>query len=121
MNTERWSYVPGFPRYQCSTEGRFKRDGANRFMQGKRDRLGYVMIGLVRERCDKQRWLLAHRIVAATFLDLPLETSDKFQTVNHKNRKRDDNRLANLEVITMAQNNEHWRKTSLQSIKAGLA
>lgn len=111
---ETWKPIPGYENYECSNEGRFRRIGARRVLGGKKDRLGYVMVGLVKER--KQRWFLAHRVVAAVFMALPLNDPNKFETVNHKNRVKNDNRVDNLEVITMAQNSSHWRKFTLQAM-----
>lgn len=52
---------------------------------------------------NKYRQFLVHRLVMAAFIG----PSDLH--VNHKNGKRDDNRLSNLEYVTRSQNQLHAR------------
>lgn len=85
-------------------------------LKGKVDRIGYSQIGLVNN--GKQHWFLSHRIVAAAFLNDLHREQGEFLTVNHKNRIKTDNRLCNLELVTVAQNHQHWRKLSLEQMKS---
>ena len=57
---------------------------------------------------------LVHRLVAQAFLPNP----NKLPCVNHKNRKTDDNRVLNLEWVTVSKNNKHAREYPLLRIKA---
>lgn len=115
---ETWKYIPGFPSYMVSSMGRFKRNTLSGHIElkGKVDRVGYQQIGLVRNK--KQHWFLAHRVVACTFSKPEFLTSQtgEFLTVNHKNRVKTDNRFVNLELITVAQNHQHWRRHSLKNM-----
>ena len=63
---------------------------------------GYRHIGLMKE--GKQVTKLAHRLVAETWLE---PESEKHVVVNHRNRKRDDNRVSNLEWATRSWNAKH--------------
>jgi len=114
---ETWRPVHGCPGYQVSDAGRCKRIGATGEFQieGKLDRLGYRQFGLM-IRPGVQRWFLAHRLIAAVFIS-PEEVQDgQFMTVNHKNRDKSDNRLDNLELVTVQDNHKHWRKFPLHSM-----
>ena len=118
---ERWLPVPGFEGYYVSDLGRFKSRAlrGDFELRGKRDKTGYQMIGLIRS--DRQEWFLAHRLVAAVFLDpSQLEPEHgQFLTVNHKDRNRLNNRLDNLELVTVADNNRHWRRHKLADMARG--
>ena len=115
---ERWIDVPAFPSYMVSDHGRFLRNtlSGQKQLTGKKDRLGYVSVGLMRN--GKQVWFLAHRLIAVAFLNPShLTTTDgSFLTVNHKNRIKSDNRLDNLELVTVTDNHRHWRKFPLETM-----
>lgn len=119
IDGEQWRDVPRFSGYAVSDLGRCKRTGpTGEFeLQGKRDRLGYQQFGLVREP-GKQEWFLAHRLIASVFLNPQPVQDGQFMTVNHKNRVRDDNRVDNLELVTVAENHRHWRRHQLHQITA---
>lgn len=119
--TENWKQVPGFPGYDVSDQGRFRRwineRTGYKYPGGKLDRMGYVQIGLVKD--GKQVWNMAHRLVAAAWLTLPPSTTGVYLTVNHVNRIRHDNRLVNLEIVSMADNQRHWRRVKLHDLAPG--
>jgi len=58
---------------------------------------GYVGVMLGRSKCR-----LVHRLVATAFID-----GDTQLQVNHKNGKRDDNRVENLEWVSCSDNHRH--------------
>jgi hypothetical protein len=63
---------------------------------------GYCYVTISNNKDKKNHYI--HRIVADHFL----ENKDKNKTqVNHKNKKRNDNRLENLEWVTPSENNLH--------------
>lgn len=116
---ERWVPVPNFNNYFVSNLGRFKRItlSGEKELKGKVDRVGYRQIGFIKD--GRQRWFLAHRVVACAFLapENLQANPGTFLTVNHKNRTKTDNALDNLELVTVAQNHKHWRRHPLDKMK----
>lgn len=104
VESEEWKALEEFPKYEVSSFGRFRNKQTGRYMRVFKHENGYQHIGLVKN--GKQLPRLVHRLVAQTFLEQP---SSKHSDVNHKNKIRDDNRLANLEWSTRSQNNKHAR------------
>ena len=83
----------------------FNHTGERRILKQYLDEDGYphVFLNLNGKRSKR----VTHRMVAALFL--PPKPSSKHQ-VNHKNGKRDDNRVENLEWLTSRENTLHgWR------------
>lgn len=76
------------------------------YLKGSINREGYINIS-----SGSKKYLL-HRLMAETFLDRPKEIF-AYQTVNHKNGIKSDNRIENLEWATYKQNNNHARETGL--------
>ena len=77
---------------------------------------GYIRYWLFKE--GRQKWILAHRLVAQAFLHNP----DNKPQINHINGVRNDNRLENLEWCTSSENNKHkfvtlWYKNLFHSDK----
>lgn len=82
-------------------------DGERAERLNRRTAYGHVYVG--------GRSAMAHRIVwlaAYGFIPNRLE-------VNHLNRTRWDNRLANLELVTPSGNSAHWRGCDYPSLAAG--
>ncbi len=63
----------------------------------------------------KKTYFYVHRLVALSFLGKP---DDNFQ-INHKNGKKQDNRVENLEWVTPAENMSHARNAGLIEIPKG--
>jgi len=112
---EVWKPVYGYEGiYEISNLGRIKsidryrvRDGVFDRIQGKELRQiitksGYVRVNLSKN--GKSKMHLLHRLVLLSFGILPC--GDK-QIVNHKNFKRNDNRLENLEWVSYRDNYMH--------------
>lgn len=64
---------------------------------------GYRMVSLPRThpfRCMADKWgkIREHRLLMAQYLKRPLAS---WEVVHHKNRNREDNRLSNLELLTV--------------------
>lgn len=111
---ETWKDIPGYEGYyQASSEGRIKSidrvvdhelNGPTKYrgqlLSTKISNTGYLMVGLTVK--GKSKNLTVHRLVAYAFLG-----ADPKMTVNHKNGIRTDNRINNLEYLTIGENNTH--------------
>lgn len=90
-------------KYEASSLGRIKRDGIIIANPGHKDRYQTIRV-----RHSKGVALFGtHRLVALAFLPIP---SEDFLVVNHKNLKKGDNRLANLEWATRSEDAQHARR-----------
>lgn len=104
-------FIPGFNnRYSVDKEGKIysfnnfhKHQGNGTEIHGRINKFGYVQIRLARFKGDKIKTYLLHRLVAITYLPNP----DNKPQVNHKNGKKHDNRLCNLEWATRSENKLH--------------
>ena len=107
MEQEIWKAIEKYPGYEVSNLGRiksYKMDKEGRILQGKNSK-GYIGIDF---RVDgKTVQDLVHRVVLSTFS--PIQGMENL-TVNHKNGNRQDNRLENLEWMTLSDNSAHARR-----------
>lgn len=110
MKPERWTAALGFPEYEVSDRGAVRRTSGptgGRYPIGTPLRgesvKGYRRAHLRRDGSASR--IMIHRLVLTSFSGV---SQDPAQTqVNHKNGKRDDNRLENLEWSTNRENNAH--------------
>lgn len=91
-----WKKIDGTD-YSVSSCGQFRNDRRNRIKKQTEDKDGYLIVNL------HSHPYRSHRIVA----EIWLKTFKKNLVVNHKNFNRKDNRVENLEVVTVKQNAEH--------------
>jgi len=124
MATEQWRAIKGFPGYQVSDLGNIRsslgvpqsRGAPNIAYQSLkpyvRNDKGYLAIDLwLLEGGKRVRYTkFVHQIVAANFLDNRANT----ETVDHKNYKRDDNSLKNLEFKSRSQNTSEARQRAIK-------
>ncbi len=98
-----WKAVVGFPRYEVSSLGRFRRKATGGILNGTAAHNGYLHITLTRDgRVFTQ---IRHRLVALSFLGEP--PTPLHVHVNHRNKIRNDNRVSNLEWSTRSENAKH--------------
>lgn len=74
--------------------------GKNKKLIQSTDNLGYLTVKLCSEH--SQKTYRVHRLVAYAFIGIP-----RGMTVNHKNCDKKDNRINNLEIVTLRENLEH--------------
>lgn len=105
---ETWKAIRGFDdNYQVSNLGNvrnlnWRSPGTIRSLTPAHDKDGYLVVCL--SAFDgTQSTIRVHRLVAAAFLD----DFDEKKTVNHKNEIRSDNRVENLECLTIKENNNY--------------
>lgn len=99
-DTETWKPIQGYEGiYEISNHGNCRRVG-KRNIAPKIERNGYVRYHLSKD--NKPTTILAHRAVAIAFIDNP----NGYQTVNHKDENKSNNRVDNLEWRDM-----HYQNT----------
>jgi hypothetical protein len=102
--------VPGYEGlYSVSNDGRVFSHIRNRELKPKIDRYGYKVVSLYKD--GKTRCFTVHRIVAITFIPNPFSKS----SVNHINEIKTDNRVENLEWVTVKENDNHGTRNSRMS------
>jgi hypothetical protein len=107
MVMERWKPVTGFDWYEVSTMGRLRKARMpsgkpfNYIISPHRKKSGYLDYW-VWHKGVKTRFK-AHTLIYTTFVG-PVPDG---HCINHKNGLKDDNRLANLEVMTLSENMKH--------------
>lgn len=115
---EQWKSVKNYEGlYEVSTLGRVRSIGKSflmnnhgtmcmvkiqpKILEQRYHTAGYLLVNINKHK--NQKTVRVHRLVAETFLPNP----ENKPFVNHKNGKKDDNRLDNLEWTTPSENNKH--------------
>lgn len=99
---EIWKDIKGYEGlYQVSNLGRVKSFITHKILVPCNTGQGYKKIKLSHH--GKQKSFKIHRLVADAFIPNELNLPH----VNHKNRKRDDNRVENLEWVTQGYNTKY--------------
>lgn len=118
---EIWKVIEEAPAYAVSNLGRVKRatDGINtypgRILMQKPNRDGYMVCQLSWRGCNANRhnkvWRCTHRLVLEAFVGK--RPGDEF-SANHMNGDKTNNRLDNLEWVTVSENNAHALRSGLR-------
>lgn len=123
---EMWKDIPNYPGYQVSDLGRIRthnkttytkihgvRHWKDRILKPKKSKGKYGRQDYRVELWSqgKHKTLLVSRLVAFTFFEEDI--NNKKMTVNHINGNSLDNRLTNLELLTLKENVQHEFRTGL--------
>jgi hypothetical protein len=103
------------PRLVATRSGGFKRM-PGRVLKQMTDPKGYSRVSFYRGEWPNKRERFTpsvHRTIARVFLD---DFTDDLQ-VNHKNSDKSDNRLENLEMVSIAENALHASRAGVKAIK----
>lgn len=105
---EQWIVLRDHPDYEISDRGRVRHKTKLRLLIGSQTNEGYIVIGLSKPGVVKRSYYLLHRLVAITFLGLPI---DGKLIVNHMDGNKANNKVGNLQWVTPAMNTKHWART----------
>lgn len=120
----KWKAIPNYEGYyEVSSCGLIKsverrvpnhkgsRRVPEKILKPNTDKDGYLYISLTRYGSAKT--FKVHRIVATTFF------GESNLVINHKNMNKKDNRISNLEYVTVAENNHHARENKEFNVSKG--
>tara|TARA_R110000822_G_C14921514_1_gene451461 strand:+ start:19 stop:501 length:483 start_codon:yes stop_codon:yes gene_type:complete len=104
-------------KYEIDTEGNIFSNarGTRKKLKTKHNKDGYLVLNLIYN--NKPEHFLIHRLVAYHFIEN--NDVDNKILVHHKNQKRDDNRVENLEWIDHLTNCQTWNQGNYKSNTSG--
>lgn len=106
-NTQ-WKVLTGYDgKYYVSRNGEVYSVYRNKLLQGTLNHKGYKIIRLTHNK--KAKTLILHRIIAKEFIPNP----ENKEQVNHLNAIKTDNRVENLEWVTVIENRTHALENNL--------
>jgi hypothetical protein len=98
---EDWKDIPGFPGYMVDTLGRVYSQNTERILLPNYDDAGYLKVTLSKDGLSYTRTI--HRLVAEAFIPNP----EQKPQVNHKDGRKWNSILSNLEWNTTSENALH--------------
>lgn len=101
---EQWLSVINYPNYQVSNLGQIRNIKTGRILKPNSNAKGYCYVCLT--NADAQKSISVHRLVAIHFLGDYSSTL----TVNHKDFNKKNNKVSNLEWLTLKANIQHSAK-----------
>lgn len=105
-------YIPGFTGYIIDIYGKVLSKYVNREISSYTDNLGYIMYGVTPD-VGKRTIVGRHRLLALAWL--PYTDNINKLDVNHKNGKKGDDAICNLEWATRQQNCQHAYSSGLRN------
>lgn len=112
---EMWKDIPGYAGlYQASSFGRIRslprKTTSGRILKQYKNRSGYMYVSLCKN--NKSKTTRVHVAIAKAFFG----DYDKRLQVNHKDGKKDNNSINNLEICTPGENTRHAYNTGLAKV-----
>ena len=112
---EVWKNIDGYDgNYEVSNMGnvrtKFRQGTKGGYLKQRKDSNGYLVVQLCKD--GKYKMMSVHRIVAKAFINNP----DNYPCVNHKDERKDNNCVDNLEWCSYAYNNAYGTAKERASI-----
>ena len=111
MEKEQWKVITGYDDYEVSTWGNVRNVKTGRILKQKDNGHGYLQVGLSLDK--KIYWISIHRLVATMFIPNP----NNYDTVNHINENKHDNRVENLEWLPLKDNIQYSKHKKYKRVK----
>lgn len=107
---DSWTNIEeSFGSYSINAHGEVRNNLSGKVIAQNKDACGYLQVGMYIKATKKQISRRVHRLVAKAFV----EGHKDGLVVNHINGVKDDNRIENLEWVTVGENNRHAIRTGL--------
>lgn len=108
LNITKGKQIYEHNKYYVFPDGTIYNNVRKAIVKPVKNASGYTYVTISNNETKKNYYV--HRLVAEHFI----ENKDKNKTqVNHKNKQRDDNRIENLEWVTVSDNNIHAKSKVL--------
>lgn len=93
--------IKNYENYNIYIDGKVWSIKANKFIKANINSAGYLKVGLYNK--NGRKFFNLHRLIAENFIDNKLNKPQ----VNHINGIKTDNRIENLEWVTVSENTKH--------------
>lgn len=102
--------IKGYSNYLATSQGLIisLKHGKRKIMSQCDNNDGYKKVNIIPDGANKGRSFPVHRLIAETFLKKRKKGNSVLNIVNHKNGKKDDNRIENLEWTDRKGNARHY-------------
>jgi len=97
---KEWRKIEGYDNYSISNLGRVRNNNNNNNNKLLKSHIKDGYFAVILSRYNKQKRHFIHRLIGTAFITNP----NNLPFINHKNQKRNDNRIENLEWVTNIEN-----------------
>lgn len=105
---EQWKEINGYEGlYEVSDQGNVRNIRTGRILKPQKNNGGYLQVYL------RHRWFRVHRLVATAFVQNP----NGYDSVNHINENKEDNRAVNLEWMAIGDNVRYTNEKKVRCIE----